>query len=1011
MKKIIIYFLCVLSWAQLRAQTESCLSVINELAQNADVWDNQTGIDYILSHKNSFDMENEVDRWLYNLVLGTRYYPLRKYAEALPFLHNVTLTCDTLNSKVNIASDPQILNVYYWEADCEFQTHAPKEVVLNKLQKAKSLFEKYNQTGSNIYKMIISDIEALQSGLYDNLGKIQTAIQYIVEGNHTKTIPLLEKIVEQWPPTQSLNNLMAFMQCLGNSYVAVGRLSEAENLYLKALTILDENEMQSLDVYRNICDALGVLYCQVYNYQKAQYYTSLSKQLHEKYMDFDNSYIRCLSNCALAEYGLNHYYIAKLFIDVALKYMQNGSGLKEKASFDESLSSLTSVTGVEFDENISEQTSRALQNRPYIQLLSNAAMINQQAGFWDDAVTCIKECIVKSEEISEPNGLAYNNLATLYLIQSKINESLSYFEKASNLCQTDYEKNEVWFNYALASWLAHSQQCINLATNASESLIKSIAYNFAFLSQEERTNFYKHFEYYLPVINLILYESRNERQYGYIYNNILITKGLLLRTANGIKNAIMESGNQKIINDYNRMVSLRQQIVNEKDSIERIKLSKEAEILDKTLSRNAASYGVFTKSNTIKWEDVRDNLKDGEIAIEFYNIPIIQLNDTLQKIDGEPRYCAVLLKNNFVAPHIIPLCKESELVDNDQYDLYNTDVLYHLIWQPLEDELADIKTIYFSADRELHQIGIEYALMPDSNRIDDKYRLYRLSSTRVLAEEHKSGNMDSAVLFGGLRYDLEPNQLIAASRGSEFHPIKASRAADIENLRYGVEYLPGTKTEVEAIADDFKSVTNKKCKIITGIAGTEETFHAQANKHVDIIHLATHGFFWSEEEVGRRKYVSFLANANLDHRNLEDAALLRSGLFFSGANIGLAGEQLPDDVEDGILTAKELSAMNLGSVDMVVLSACQSGLGETTGEGVFGLQRGFKLAGANTLLMSLWKVDDGATCLLMTEFYKNYLGGESKHDALYHAQLKLRSNPEFSDPEYWAAFILLDGLN
>ena len=233
----------------------------------------------------------------------------------------------------------------------------------------------------------------------------------------------------------------------------------------------------------------------------------------------------------------------------------------------------------------------------------------------------------------------------------------------------------------------------------------------------------------------------------------------------------------------------------------------------------------------------------------------------------------------------------------------------------------------------------------------------------------------------------------------------------MSHFRYGVNDLPGTLVEVETISKAIKSCNNGNCKVITGALGTEEEFRSLAGSNTDIIHLATHGYYWSEEEAEKRNYVNFLSQVNTQDWNAEDKALLRSGLFFSGVNVGLQGESLPDDVEDGVLTAQELSTMNLGCVDMVVMSACQSGLGETTGEGVFGLQRGFKLAGANTLLMSLWKVDDSATCLLMTEFYKNYLSGESKHDALHHAQLKLRSNPEFADPEYWAAFILLDALN
>ncbi|MDE7089690.1 MAG: CHAT domain-containing protein, partial [Prevotella sp.] len=426
-----------------------------------------------------------------------------------------------------------------------------------------------------------------------------------------------------------------------------------------------------------------------------------------------------------------------------------------------------------------------------------------------------------------------------------------------------------------------------------------------------------------------------------------------------MKKAIMNSGNQQDINDYNRMVALRQQYISEHDPVQRSNTGKEVEQLDKRLSYSAAGYGTFAKLNNTKWQDVCAGLHEGDIAIEFYNIPIMYRSDTLQNMTGEPRYCAVFLKKGAKNPKIIPLCKESELEDLELDSLYNTDLLYRLIWQPMEKELVGVKNIYFAADRELHQIGIEYALMPDNARIGDKYNLYRLSSTRLLVEKHNDVKSKDAVLFGGLKYDLEREQLIAESRSGEYHSKKASRTIDMDNLRYGVEYLPGTKKEVEEISKKFIS-SRDRCEIITGVSGTEEAFRALENKHVNIIHLATHGFFWSEEDADKRNYVSFLANINKQERS-EDVALLRSGLFFSGANIGLAGESLPDDVEDGILTARELSAMNLGKVDMVVMSACQSGLGEVSGEGVFGLQRGFKLAGANTLLMSLWKVDDEAT--------------------------------------------------
>lgn len=234
----------------------------------------------------------------------------------------------------------------------------------------------------------------------------------------------------------------------------------------------------------------------------------------------------------------------------------------------------------------------------------------------------------------------------------------------------------------------------------------------------------------------------------------------------------------------------------------------------------------------------------------------------------------------------------------------------------------------------------------------------------------------------------------------------ASRALSNDGLRYGVRYLPETLKEVEEISHKFPNNN----RLITDITGTEESFKSLAGSSIDIIHLATHGFFWNEEEAQMRDYVTFLRRRHYKVGD-EDDALMRSGLLFSGANLGLRGESLPDDVEDGVLTALELSDLNLGNVDLVVMSAYDSGLGETSGEGVFGLQRGFKLAGANTLLMSLWKVDDTATRMLMTEFYRQYLSGKSKWESLKLAQRSLRNTSEYSNPEYWAAFILLDGLN
>ena len=508
------------------------------------------------------------------------------------------------------------------------------------------------------------------------------------------------------------------------------------------------------------------------------------------------------------------------------------------------------------------------------------------------------------------------------------------------------------------------------------------------------------------MVNHIIYESGNDKYFGAIYDNILESKGLLLRSTNAIRDAILQSGKDSDLTDFARMGQLKQKLMTESDDAVRESLNKEIEDIDKRLTRNVTTYADFSASKSINWENVRDALSDNDAAIEFYNIPLIWGRDSIQTLDGEPRYCAVLIRKDYTQPHIVPLCKENRLDNIEKEDIYESDSIYRMIWELLEEELKGVKNIYFAADRELHKSGIEYAPMPNGVNIGEKYNIYRLSSTRLLAEKKNERRYDHAVLYGGLRYDVDKDVLIAESRSGDYHPTSTSRAFTAENIRYGVKYLPGTLKEVEDISQNFSN----KPRLITDISGTEESFKSLAGSSIDIIHLATHGFFWSEDEARKRKYVTFLNPGNRAKQSEEDKALTRSGLFFSGANIGLQGKTLPDDVEDGVLTAMELSNMNLGHVDMVVMSACESGLGETSGEGVFGLQRGFKLAGANTLLMSLWKVDDTATQLLMTDFYRYYLSGKSKHESLKLAQQKLRNNQEYSDPKYWAAFIMLDEI-
>ena len=763
-------------------------------------------------------------------------------------------------------------------------------------------------------------------------------------------------------------------------YINIEDFQPAEDLLINNIQILDQHKKSK--EYRRTLSQLSNLYNAIHNYSKSNDYALEAKFWYEEALDFSRAYILCLHRYATLARGNNNYFLALLLEDVALQELYRNK-----------------VWGILSGRNTTKEGF--LTN-----LLSSAAMHYNQFGFQKEAISNLQKAI----EIAEANNLDassyYHNMVELCVAMQDFEGAVSNGEKAYKLSESETNKIEIGTSLCFTQFLARQPISNQVLTESSQYLQSLVNKTFSFTSMDERKSFWSYFEYYYTLINFLIYQSGNTELYGQLYNNIIEEKGLLLRTANRLRDQILQNGNEEDIKMYDHLLLLRESLPS-LSTEESQEVKAEIETLDKELTRKFSKYADFANSNGIIWTDVRNHLNEGEMAIEFYNIPEIKWHEDGKDLDGKYRYCAVTVQKGYKEPHIIPLFTDDRLQSIDQDEIYETDSIYNLIWKPLEQELKGITNVYFAADRELHKIGIEYAPMPKGGIIGDKYNLYRVSSTRVLAENKKDSKKENAVLYGGLNYDMGKDDLIAESRSGDFHPESASRAFADENIRYGVKYLPGTLKEVEDIAKGFVH----EPRVITDVTGTEESFKSLAGTPIDIIHLATHGFFWIDEDTQKRDYVTFLNPKNKITQSNEDKALMRSGLFFSGANIGLKGESLPDDVEDGVLTALELSNMNLGNVDMVVMSACESGLGETSGEGVFGLQRGFKLAGANTLLMSLWKVDDTATQILMTEFYKNYLSGKSKQESLRLAQKSLRDNPEYSDPQYWAAFILLDGLN
>lgn len=511
-------------------------------------------------------------------------------------------------------------------------------------------------------------------------------------------------------------------------------------------------------------------------------------------------------------------------------------------------------------------------------------------------------------------------------------------------------------------------------------------------------------------LNLLLtYPNNASTQYA--YEALLHTKGLQLIADNTFKFMADETGNEQIRALYRELLLLQNQY-NELENQYKLELEKHYRLSDWVLSPDHSPElkqiydSISKKKNSIfeianndrsymtkffsSWVAIKSQLSISDIAIEFGKM----INHS-----GKIEYFALVIDNINKTPTYITLCSEQELEYVDARTNEGLRKLYDLIWEPINKYFGDKHVVYFSPEGVLYRLPVEHALKTQKG--------VRLSSTRELIKPKLKNHKSHAILYGGLEYNAEG---VSFERSPNYYDHKMAKSCltpDIIKTRKGYGFLDGTLTEVLYINSlyDEHSVPST---LYTGVAGTETSFKRLSGKPISSLHISTHGFYWSEEEIATRQDLQQLRFLQLNDSNLlaEDKAMLHSGLLFAGANAVLKGDSIPDGYDDGILTAEEISKLDFSGLDILVLSACQTGLGKVSSEGVFGLQRGFKKAGTQTIVMSLWEIPDTETSKLMRYFYENWLGGMGKHKAFTEAQRKIKESQP--NPYYWAGFIMLD---
>lgn len=528
---------------------------------------------------------------------------------------------------------------------------------------------------------------------------------------------------------------------------------------------------------------------------------------------------------------------------------------------------------------------------------------------------------------------------------------------------------------------------------------RTIRNMFTGMTSRERGHFMTRLRPEVNMYHRIVMEHGAGELDGEGYDVALTEKGALLASEMELDRIVREQSDTVTIRFYDNIKELRRQAAQQRampisqrtmnaDSLEYF-----ASEIERVFVGISADYGDFTRRLGVSWRDVRDGLAADELAVEFVAYHGRDVLDTVPSTV----YMAYVIGKDMEKPKAVRLFNAEDLARVRRQQYYTTGRLTEMIWEPLHDYVTGKKRIWFTPDGELYSIAIEN--LPGDVMEGKEFR--RLSSTREIALQSSSNKASKgdAVLYGGLKYHSEE-----------------SEGKAIRNMTNVPGYLPGTLAEVNEIGHILRSA-DIGTEIFTADKGTESSIRNLSGQGVSILHIATHGFYLPTME--QQQVINPVPGGDglgLLGRSIENEIMNRSGLLMSGVG-RLVKSRVLDDDDDGILTAAEISRLDLQGMELTVLSACQTGLGDVSGDGVFGLQRGFKKAGAGTLLMSLWKVDDKATEMLMTQFYKGIAAGKSKYEALSDAQKYVREYRAdrngmkvqiYAHPVYWAGFILLD---
>jgi CHAT domain-containing protein/Flp pilus assembly protein TadD len=804
-----------------------------------------------------------------------------------------------------------------------------------------------------------------QAALTDDLGYLKTissqGLLYSTMGRFTQSEGFTKDALDMRKTKFGENNIgvAASYNNYGVLRYNLGNFNESEKDLASSLSIIKGNNMQAAMPYAIVLNNQAMLFQAIGRYEEAETILKEAIAVAEKLQSSKSK---------------NHL---KFLSNLALLYQQMGKYPEAESIY------------LGMEKRLGKTSTE------YASMLNNQAALYLVMGKEDKVEDLLKRsaAIYKSSlgEESPAFAKATSDLGNFYRYKTRYSEAgplldkaLAVREKALGTNHPHYVQSQE--DLAILSWKKNElDKAYTTYRQVMDKSLDFINHYFPPMSEAEKTKYWDvlspRFQRFYNFAVEASSSHKNILQDLYDYQ--IATKALLLNSTNKVKQSIFASGDKQLIKDYISWIDQKEQLARlyaySKTELKEQKINLDSienatNGMEKKLSERSKDFSQSYSATRVSFKQVRDLLTDSEAVVE-----IIRLKKYDQNFTADSKYIALILTKGIELPKLVVLENGQQL--DSRYSKYYRNAIqqkiadefsYDQYWSKIEPELKGKKGIYISPDGVYNQLNLNTLKKPGAEYVINRYDLTILGNSKdliMLKNKKAASPKKNATLLGFPDY-----------AGSS------------------ISALPGTKVEIESISKILKA-SGYQVTQFTQKTATEASL--KKVKGPALMHIATHGYFLKDVDEGSSAFGVHLENAN-------DNPLLRSGLMLAGASNTVSGKAMPDlgSNDNGILTAYEAMNLNLNGTRLIVLSACETGLGDVkAGEGVYGLQRAFLVAGAEALIMSLWKVDDAATQQLMTTFYTNWIKLGNKQKAFKQAQLQLMA--KYKEPYYWGAFVMM----